>query len=265
MKATAVGFGLLALLAACGRAPGSRTESVFGVDQRHLLADGAPWQAIGRVEQYAANVKPDSVKPSEFCTGTMVAPDLVLTAAHCVVDPARGGISANWLWFRPGARKGKTVPAVKGIYAWAGTTDPDDDRGNDWGLIKLEKPLGKETGIIPVSPNADTLVFLSPVSLVGYSEDIDGGKSPSVHDGCRVHGADYQSGALLDDCDMNPGASGGPLLVKTPQGWVVAAVNVAELGATGDSYMESYSDAVANLAVRGSRPLARINAVKGSL
>ncbi|MGB7242579.1 MAG: trypsin-like serine protease [Sulfitobacter sp.] len=37
------------------------------------------WEAVGRLD----------TKNGGFCTGTLIAPDLVLTAAHCVMTAAK--------------------------------------------------------------------------------------------------------------------------------------------------------------------------------
>ena len=54
---------------------------IIGKDDRVLLDEqGPPWDAIGQV-----NVS--GHRMTTRCTGTLVAPNLVVTAAHCVMDP----------------------------------------------------------------------------------------------------------------------------------------------------------------------------------
>src|SRR5512134_3142634 len=54
---------------------------IIGKDDRELLDPVAwPWLAIGRVNRTSGG----------FCTGALVAPDLVLTARHCLIDHRTG-------------------------------------------------------------------------------------------------------------------------------------------------------------------------------
>ena len=55
-------------------------------------------EAVGRLDS-----------PNGFCSGTLIAADLVLTAAHCVYDRAGKPVDARTLRFRAGLRDGEVI------------------------------------------------------------------------------------------------------------------------------------------------------------
>ncbi|MAE89375.1 MAG: trypsin, partial [Pelagibaca sp.] len=62
--------------------------------------DGRPWQAVGRLE----------LAGKAFCTGALIAPDMVLTAAHCLFDAETGArIPADKIQFLAGWRNGRAA------------------------------------------------------------------------------------------------------------------------------------------------------------
>ena len=134
-------------LPACDRHDSTSVlQNRFGEDNRIPLdRPDYPWRAIGKVFDTG-------------CTGTMVGRDIVLTAAHCVVDPATKKIANNLTWFRPNYVNG-SAPVESWIeQIWTGTFDPEADRGHDWAVLRLREPIGDKVGWISVNPT-DSINF----------------------------------------------------------------------------------------------------------
>src|SRR3712207_885808 len=83
----------------------------------------------------------------ELCSGAVIAPDLVLTAAHCVLERAQYRVVAVDRRFRP--RAVRAVAAAMHPEFVPGTT-PRTQPGVDLAILKLEQPLGPE--FMPLDP-----------------------------------------------------------------------------------------------------------------
>ncbi len=123
-----------------------------------------------------------------------------MTAAHCVL-PER----ENMTYQEHNASGNKPRVPVQTLAT--GTNIPDDTGANDWAILLLATPstqqpfpIGSTTYINPLNQSA---------WLVGYSYDLDG---LSVANNCTIKS--INQGELSHDCDLKPGASGGPLYIR---------------------------------------------------
>jgi len=192
-----------------------RLPGILGSDDRVILDTSAwPWGAVGRVNRETGG----------FCTGTLVASNLVLTAAHCLYDSRTGNrVSASKLHFVGGYRRGDylTHSVARTIFHPAAFSFTGADglkrAANDWAVLVLAAPIN--TKPIPVrSLSAHNLETLPPDRLMraGYSQDRP--HLLSLHNGCGVSGNVNGGPVLIHTCDATRGDSGSPLIIMTKEG-----------------------------------------------
>lgn len=100
----------------------------------------------------------------EICSGTLIGPDLVLTAAHCVARPAGYTIVSVDRGFRQ--HRTQAIAATMHPDFVPGTT-PEDQPGVDLALLKLEEPLG--TDYAPLDPRgAGSIGTGEAVDIAGF-------------------------------------------------------------------------------------------------
>lgn len=214
---------LLALPQAQADVPAARpAPGIAGHDDRVPLDSTEwPWRAVGRVNQ----------GNGAYCTGTLIAPDAVLTAAHCLLSRYTGRfLDPHGVIFVAGLRRDKNAgfargrairhaPSFAGLQASGITVD---NIAQDWAVLELEHPLPIRPIAVHPLPAGDGMRPGERISLqrAGYGRD-----RPyllSLHDGCSIRERLADDRVLFTDCDTTFGDSGSALLLKQGDDiWVV--------------------------------------------
>lgn len=207
------------------------SSDLHAQDQRNLTqAEQKDWPAIGLVF-YGALPK------GAICTGTLVAPDLVLTAGHCVKENS----DMATLHFAAGWRDGVAIAmrAARGVVLAETAAGAARTLADDLALIILDRPIPE--GEITPLPLSKANILAEGYSFFGYRRDLPGFLGRD--DTCELAG--LPQGTLLLKCVAISGNSGGPLLIRQSGRWVLAAVMVARAkGGQAQSYAVMPNDAL---------------------
>lgn len=163
---------------------------------------GRAWEAVGRLE----------IGGKAFCTGALIEPDLVLTAAHCLYDPTSGErVPSEDIQFLAGWRNGRAA-AYRRVRRAVHHAEYDyqakantDRVSNDVALLKLQHPI-KNTTITPFETSGMPSTG-DEVGVVSYSHERS--EAPSLQELCEV--ISVQDGIIVMSCQVDFGASGSPV------------------------------------------------------
>jgi protease YdgD len=153
--------------------------------------------------------------PTGFCTASLVTPDVILTAAHCLFYKATGDlIPLDQIEFQAGLRNGR-AEAYRSIrrvvlhpaYRFEGA-DQLERVGKDMALLQLSAPI-RQSGITPYRTQL-RVASGSNVEVVSYAKDRE--DAPALEPDCVILTRDED--VMVLSCEVDFGASGAPIFMR---------------------------------------------------
>jgi len=184
-------------------------DHFFGNDDRTFVDRAvAPWRAVGRYRGVDGGV----------CTATLIAPDVIVTAAHCIHSGERlapAGRFETAQGFAGGPYTANvTAYFIDPQFTYRRFTTTNDIDGMDWALLRIDQRLGNQVGYVGVfnlAGQGEQTARARDLFHAGYSWDLSG--HLGAHLGCHIINV-YRDNTFAHECDTTRGDSGSPFMIR---------------------------------------------------
>ncbi len=188
--------------------PMAINDHFFGHDDRVLVnIHEAPWRFMGRLH----------MDGGATCTATLIARDVVVTAAHCL-HPS-GSLNAAGSFEAAGGQSARiTGYLIDQRYNYQRFVSADDIDGLDWALLRIEQPLGDQlgyAGVLNLTGQGSQRAIAAELMQAGYAWDT--GDHLSGNLSCHMATV-YPDNTFAHECDTTRGDSGSGFVVRNARG-----------------------------------------------
>jgi len=164
------------------------------------------WEAVGRL----------SIAGQNMCTGALIAPNLVLTAAHCLYDQRSGrAVKPSSIKFEAGlngrrVKASRTVTKVVVHSEYQFRPKGQSQIGHDIAVLRLDRPISSnqiQPFALAASPRKGDAVGVLSYTYIQSNR-------PNLEQPCHVLAR--RSETLVMSCRVDFGASGAPVFAVSP-------------------------------------------------